>query len=172
MERNFLIVITIFIFNWSTGQYRNDVLDKYPFNKTKSIMLASFQNLQFVNDTLSIIKCVEIPKTNGKIYVGEFEQLIKLHKSKYENLHDIIFSKSIEENIIGKGNCSETGYAVLFFDIKGNIFEYVQICYNCKTLSSSFNKDLLKNQDYEKLEKFRKLFADNGMTITLYRDGD
>ncbi|MFB9079797.1 hypothetical protein ACFFLS_07900 [Flavobacterium procerum] len=169
MCRNLLIIITIFIFNWSTGQSKNIVLDKYPFNKAKSIMLASFQNLEFVNDTLSKIKCVEIPKTNGKVNVEEFEQLVKLHKSKYEKLYNILFSKSIEENIVGKGNCSETGYAVLFFDAKGNVFEYLQFCYNCKTFSSSFNKDLLKNEDYAKLEQFKKLFDDNGISVIGYR---
>lgn len=170
MNRHLLIIISILIFNWSTGQSKKSFLDKYPFNKANSIMLASFQNLQFVNDTLSIVKCVEIPKTNGKVNVGEFKELVKLNKSEYEKLQDILFSKSIEENIIGKGNCSETGYAVLFFDAKGNVFEYIQFCYNCKTLSSSFNQNLLKNEDYEKLEQFKKLFDDNGMSIMVNRD--
>jgi hypothetical protein len=172
MNRNLLFLIAFFICNLVLGQSKKDVLNKYPFSKTYSIMIASFQNLQSVSDTLSIIECREIPKINGKINIGGFEQLVKLKKSEYQKLSDIIFSKSIEENIIGKGNCSETGYAILFFDKAGNVFEYIQFCYNCKTFSSSFSQDKLKNEDYDKLNLLKKLFKDNGIEITVYRIGD
>jgi len=171
MNRTLSVLIVFFIWNLVTGQSKRDALN-YPFTKANSIMLASFENLQFVNDSLSIIECREIPKTNGKINIGEFKQLVNLKKSEYPKLSDIIFSKSIEENIIGKGKCSETGYAILFFDKAGNIFEYIQFCYNCKTFSSSLAKDKLKNDDYEKLDRLKNLFNDNGILIRVYSESN
>lgn len=172
MNRNTLVLIVFFICNLVIGQSKENALSNYPFTKTNSIMIASFENLQYVNDTLSIIECREIPKTNGKINIGEFKQLVNLKKSEYSKLSDIIFSKSIRENIIGKGKCSETGYAILFFDKAGNVFEYIQFCYNCKTFSSSFGKDKLKNDDYEKLDRLKDLFNDNGIPIRVYRESN
>lgn len=172
MTRNQKIVILFFICNLTLSQSKKNVSEKYPFSKATSIMIASFQNLRKVNDSLSLIECIEIPKLNGKVNVSEFEQLKKLNKSEYKKLSNIILSKSIEENIIGKGNCSETGYAILFFDKSGNVFEYIQFCFNCKTLSSSFAQEALKNDDYEKLDLLKQLFDENGIQINVYRKGD
>ena len=172
MNRNQLLLILFFICHLVVGQSNTVILDKYPFAKTSSIMIASFENLQFVTDSLSIIECREIPKLNGKINIIGFEKLIRLNKSEYKKLQDIIYSKSIEENIIGKGDCSETGYAVLFFDITGNVFEYIQFCFNCKTFSSSFAQDNLKNEDYQKLNQLKSFFESNGMEIRVYRKSD
>jgi hypothetical protein len=172
MKNNQIFIIVFFVCNLVSGQSKKDVLDKYPFTKANTIMIASFENLQYVNDTLSIIKCLEIPKVNGKVNVGGFEKLLKLNKSEYQKLSKIIFSKSIEENIIGKGNCSETGYAILFFDKVGNVFEYIQFCFNCKTFLSSFAPENLKNDDYEKLDLLKKLFDENGIEISVYRKSD
>ncbi len=135
-------------------------------------MIASFENLQYVTDSLSIIECREIPKLNRKVNIVGFEKLIRLNKSEYKKLQDIIYSKSIEEDIIGKGNCSETGYAVLFFDKTGNIFEYLQFCFNCKTFSSSFARDSLKNEDSQKLNQLKGFFENNGMFIRVFGSGD
>lgn len=172
MNRNLIILTLFFLCNLVIGQSKKESLEKYPFNKANSIMIASFMNLQKVSDTLSIIECREIPKVNGKVNIGEFEKVVKLNESEYGKLSNIIFSKSIEENIIGKGNCSEIGYAILFFDKVGNVFEYIQFCYNCKTFSSSFGQDKLKNGDYDKLNLLKKLFDENGMDLRVYRVGD
>jgi len=172
MKRNLIILTLFFVCNLVVGQSKKEVLQKYPFTKANSIMIASFMNLQKTSDTLSIIECREIPKVNGKVNIGGFEKVVKLNKSEYGKLSNIIFSKSIEENIIGKGYCSETGYAILFFDKAGNVFEYIQFCYNCKTFSSSFGQENLKNEDYDKLNLLKKLFDENGIEITVYRDGD
>ena len=167
-----LIIIIFFISNLVSSQSKEHFIDKYPFSKANSIMIASFQNLQKVNDTLSIIQCKEIPKINGKANIGEFEQLVKLHKSEYKQLSNIVFSKSIEENFIGKGICSETGYAILFFDKTGNVFEYIQFCFNCKTFFSTFAQEKLKNEDNEKLSLLKKFFEENGIEINVYSNSD
>ncbi len=172
MNRNQLLLILFFISHLVVGQSKTASLDKYPFTKTSSIMIASFENLQYVTDSLSIIECREIPKLNGKVNIIGFEKLIRLNKSEYKKLQDVIYSKSIEENIIGKGDCSETGYAILFFDKTGNIFEYIQFCFNCGTFSSSFAHDKLKNEDYQKLDQLKRFFENNGMLIRSYRKGD
>ena|SRR5690606_22402415 len=167
-----LIIVTILISNFSFGQTEN-YLNKYPFDKAATIMIAEFIDAEFINDTMSAVTCREIPKFNNKVNVGKLEKTIKIYKSDYQNLANIIFAKQLEVSDVkvSANDYYEHGYAILFFDESGNVFEYVQFCYNAKIIYLSFPRSQLENGDYSKFSLLKKLFLDNGIKIVEYRKG-
>ena len=171
--KHVLIVLAILISNFSFGQTEN-YLNKYPFNKAATIMIAEFIDAKFINDTLSAVTCREIPKSDNKVNVGKFEKTVKIYKSDYQNLANIIFAKPLEVSDVNKitdKDYNEHGYAILFFDESGNVFEYIQFCYNAKIVYLSFPHSQLMNGDYSKFSLLKKLFLDNGIKIVEYRKG-
>ena len=131
-------------------------------------MIGEFIDPQFINDTMSAISCWQIPKVNNQINISEFEKLSKIYKSDYAELAGIIFEKSIGDTSIDlpKNPYNEYGYAVLFFDASGQVFEYIQFCYNSKIAFSSFPESNLKSFDFNKFLLLKKVFKDNGLIIT------
>lgn len=167
-----LIILTVLISSFSFGQTEN-YLNKYPFNKAATIMIAEFIDAEFINDTMSAVTCREIPKINNKVNVAGLEKTVKIYKSDYQNLDNIIFAKPIEVSDIKvtDKDYNEQGYAILFFDESGNVFEYIQFCYNSKIVYLTFPNSQLKNGDYSKFSLLKKLFLENGIKIVEYRKG-
>ena len=173
MKKHILILIVIQLSNFTFGQ-TNDFLKNYPFNKSTSIMIGEFIDSEKISDTLWKVTCREIPKINKKVNVAEFENLKKLYSSEYPKLAKIIFENEtkISEGIIKEKSYNEFGYAILFFNETGQVFEYIQFCYNSKITYSSFPQSKLKNFDWDKFNLLKQLFKDNGIAITEYRGGD
>jgi hypothetical protein len=102
----------------------------YPFNEAKRILLVKYKAsavqgnpIIFSWDTVQII-----PKKAGIIDSTIFLAKQQLTSNGIDSLLRIINQRR-EDNIIEEGIFAEPSNAILFIDKKGNIFEYIVICF-------------------------------------------
>jgi hypothetical protein len=120
----------------------------YPFDKADRILLVKYKAVavqgkpnMFSWDTVQII-----PKRGKGIDTTKFISKHQLTKSGIDSLLKIINKRS-KDNIGMEGIFVEPSNGILFFDKKGNIFEYIIICFsqidtlrNYTEMSSSYSK--------------------------------
>lgn len=148
----------------------------YPFNKTSQIKIISY-NLN--SDGMTRVSSetydketgktvtnldynigIELPRKNlDSLSLENVTQIKTLNLSQVEKLSDILYNTCSRLN----ANCSQTirgcylpRNAILFFDENGKVFEYLEICFECKT-KETFGK--IENLDlsdymYNDLEKY------------------
>lgn len=161
---------TVAIFNLSKR------LNSYPFNKSSQIKIISY-NLNSdgmtrvsketydkeTGNTVTTLEYnigIELPRKNlDSLSLENVTQIKTLNLSQIGKLSDILYNTCSRLN----ANCSQTirgcylpRNAILFFDENGKVFEYLEICFECKT-KETFGK--IENLDlsdymYNDLEKY------------------
>ena len=103
----------------------------YPFNKADRILIVKYKALAvqgkpnlFSWDTVQMT-----PKTTNQIDTSKFLAKKQLTKTGVDSLLKIINKRS-KSNIAIEGIFVEPSNAILFLDKKGNIFEYIIICFS------------------------------------------
>lgn len=151
-------------------------INSYPFNKASQIKIISY-NLN--SDGMTRVSSetydketgrtvtnleynigIEFPRKNlDSLSLENVTQIKTLNISQVEKLSDIMYNTCSRLNI----NCSQIirgcylpRNAILFFDENGKVFEYLEICFECKT-KETFGK--IENLDlsdymYNDLEKY------------------
>lgn len=138
-------------------------LSKYPFSKAVKIAVVSYPSWMSISinekykdgsfkEGLHVIK--------GKLYRSSIKEYVTLNTSQRDNLTNIIFNTAFRKtgyNEIEKAACFDPRNAILFYDNRGQIFDYIEICFECKN-DVSFSKKIdigtLCNQKYDMLKKF------------------
>lgn len=135
-------------------------LSNYPFNKAKEIKIISFTNINIIRDSLIVETQDEIPKTNGKIDLSKVKEIETLTSSDIDELSDIFYNFGYKENPKIQVNikCYEPRNAILFLNEKGEIFEYIEICFECKKTVESSKKISLGEMCNQKLEMIKQIF--------------
>lgn len=102
----------------------------YPFSKAEKILIVKYKAAAvqgkpniFSWDTVSII-----PKNGDKIDTTQFVAKKQLTNKGVDSLLKIINQRS-KDNPGAEGIVVEPSNAILFIDKKGNIFEYIVICF-------------------------------------------
>jgi hypothetical protein len=151
-------------------------INSYPFKKASQIKIISY-NLNFDGmtrvsketydkeagktvTTLDYNIGIELPRKNlDSLSLENVTQIKTLNLSQVEKLSDILYNTCSRLN----ANCSQIirgcylpRNAILFFDENGKVFDYLEICFECKT-KESFRK--IENLDlsdymYNDLEKY------------------
>jgi hypothetical protein len=141
--RTVFIILTNFIFSSTFGQAitndncytDNNPKTKvtkltYPFNKAERILIVKYKAAAvqgkpniFSWDTVQII-----PKKGNIIDTTKFLAAQQLTNDGTDSLLKIINQKS-KENLAMEGIFVEPSNAIIFIDKKGNIFEYIVICF-------------------------------------------
>ncbi|TPG41979.1 hypothetical protein EAH81_06555 [Flavobacterium pectinovorum] len=151
-------------------------INSYPFNKASQIKIISY-NLN--SDGMTRVSAetydketgrtvttldynigIELPRKNlDSLSLENVTQIKTLNLSQVEKLSDILYNTCSRLNT----NCSEIirgcylpRNAILFFDENGKVFDYLELCFECKT-KESFGK--IENLDlsdymYNDLEKY------------------
>lgn len=135
-------------------------LSNYPFNKAKEIKIISFTNIIIIRDSLIVETQDEIPKTNGKIDLSKVKEIETLTSSDIDELSDIFYNFGYKENPKIQVNikCYEPRNAILFLNEKEEIFEYIEICFECKKTVESSKKISLGEMCNQKLEMIKQIF--------------
>lgn len=102
----------------------------YPFNKSDRILIVKYKAAAiqgkpniFSWDTVQII-----PKTGNVIDTTKFSAKYQLTNSGTDSLLKIINQRS-KDKLAMEGIFAEPSNAILFIDKKGNVFEYIVICF-------------------------------------------
>ncbi len=128
------------------------ILQKYPFNKTAQIQLVSFKgpNLPVQNDTVCFSKLNEI-KT---LTLSEIDSLTNI-------MYNIGFGGTIL--LIKEMSCYDPRNAILFVDSSGKIFEFIEICFECRQTVSSSDEIDFGEACNEKFNLIKKQFLQAGI---------
>jgi hypothetical protein len=167
-------LVVLLTFNSAVCQINTAVKNReqlnYPFNTAAKIEIASFQNLEPLNDTLSTGRCNELPTANGKIDFTKFNKVKDVEAKKFDQLEKILFPNNFNAAIDynTETDCRDSGYAILFLNEKGDVFEYIVFCFACNSIDTSFKNIRLNDENI--FWNLKKFFDKNGLVIRIYRD--
>src|SRR5690606_20985262 len=104
----------------------------YPFNIASEIKFVSFKNLE-TQDGETFYYGHSIPKLNGKIDVDKLLEIEIANVSEIDSLTNILFNYGLKKkiNTIEPVGCYEPRNAILFYNTNGEIFDYIEICFQC-----------------------------------------
>jgi hypothetical protein len=131
-------------------------LKTYPFNLSSQIQLVSFKNdccegsLPIINDTIQYSKIIEV-KT--------------LLLQQVDNLTDILYNYGYRgpTNTISASSCYIPRNAILFLDSKGNVIEFIEICFQCRGTRESSRKIDIGEMCEQKFDMLRAFFKKAGI---------
>ncbi len=128
------------------------ILKKYPLNKAAQIQLVSFKGfkLPIENDTVCISKLNEV-KTLTLLQVDSLTNI----------MYNIGFGGTIL--ILEEMACYQPRNAILFIDSSGKVFEYIEICFECKQTVNSSEKIDFGELCNEKFNLVKHQFLNTGI---------
>jgi hypothetical protein len=131
----------------------------YPFNSSARIYLVSFSNEKDTDPARTLIP--EFTNPDSSV----IKEMHELSGSQIDSLTDILF------NIAYKGQTSSLPIAmcfiprnaIIFQDMEGKVFDYIQICFECQEIRASSAKIGIGDFCEKKMEALRLLFSQVGM---------
>ncbi|WP_131536535.1 hypothetical protein [Pedobacter nototheniae] len=132
----------------------------YPFNKTNRISIISFDNPVFEISG-------EIPVKNGILDKSLVKEKRNLSDTEINNLTDLLYNYGYRSKkygvLISKGACYDPHNAILFFNEKGKVIEYIEICFDCLGQRTSSRKIKTGENCIEKFALLRGFFSSLGI---------
>ena len=137
----------------------------YPFNKASSIKLVSFP-------------CKEegmcgIPTNGDRIVLDQLKEIKTLNLAQVDQLTNILYNYSFR----GKFDfaletlCYNPRNAILFFDDKGKLFAYIELCFECINSELSSPRIKLGDNCAGKYQLLQNFFAKSGITYGVKTKG-
>ncbi|WDF76111.1 hypothetical protein PQ469_19665 [Mucilaginibacter sp. KACC 22773] len=148
-------------------------LQKYPFSKAAKILAISYHSLEVPspkkNDSLApgFMSPKNILLRGGfKIRADTLDlstilECKTLSKPQISELTNIIFNTNFKHtgnNITGGASCYEPRNAFVFINKKGEIYDYLEICFACQHYSSKSDKLDVGAECTQKYELLRRYF--------------
>jgi hypothetical protein len=132
-------------------------LQFYPFNKAAEIKLVAFDKAE------SLIMGGKLPMKKGSVDYSRLKEIKAITKNQIDSLTDILFNRVYGGPFysFSKSKCYSPRNAILFVDVDGKTFAFIEICFQCTgyRLSSKKIKGVdFCNQKYDYLNAF---FATN-----------
>ena len=106
----------------------DDRLKNYPFRQAAEIRLVSFSYLPD-----STVYEYRLPELNGKVDLTKMAETVTLNRTQIDSLTHILFDVGYRGKIKFESltGCYNPRNAILFLDSSGNVFEFVEICFEC-----------------------------------------
>jgi hypothetical protein len=144
--------------NLSPAKRRN----KYPFRTAEKVIVVSFHSNQG-----------RVPMTNAVLDSSKVIDLIELSTEQIDDLTNVLYNHeflSDEIDTEGQRGCYYPRHAILFINRKGKIANYIEICFECLGIKTSFESKYLGDicdGKFDLIEDFFvrigvKHFEDNG----------
>jgi hypothetical protein len=145
-------------------------LKHYPFDRAKDVKLVSFKSSydsafgEYYEDSL--------PRKNDTVCFSKMFEIITLTPSQVDTLTDLIYNYGFKFNYKPKGNvyfissimeCYNPRNAILFLDKSNQVFEFIEICFECKKTRTSSDNVSLGTACNQKLLLIKDLFREAGI---------
>lgn len=128
----------------------------YPFNKAAQVSVIAF------DEALGAI-----PLQNGRLNPGQTKAIKVLDKKQEAALTDLIFNYNYSKNnklkVHTEPGCYIPRNALLFTNAEGQVFAYIEICFECGNYKSSEEQVHLGTLCENKLDLLKKLFKNAGI---------
>jgi hypothetical protein len=152
-------------------------LKLYPFKNTRQIQLVSFKSSfdsafgDYYKDSL--------PRMNDTVCYSKLFEIKTLDQSQVDTLTDLIYNYGFKFNYRPKGNvyfiglmhqCYYPRNAILFLDKDNKVFEFIEICFECKNTRTSFDKVSLGIDCNQKLQLIKNFFEATGIKYGIHKN--
>lgn len=143
-------------------------LKLYPFNKATQIQLVSFKS-SYDNNIGEFYKD-SLPRMNDTICYSKIFEIKTLIPSQVDTLSDLIYNYGFKFKYIPKKNvyflgtslqCYNPKNAILFLDKDNKVFEFIEICFQCKKTRTSSDNVSLGTDCNQKLGLIKGFFKKN-----------
>lgn len=134
-------------------------LGQYPYNVAAKVSLVSFGNDSLIFNSL--------PTIAGEIDLLSLKENVALSVHGVDSLTDIIFNLSYSGKILttsGHG-CYDPHNAILFADVNGKIFEFMEICFGCDRIRVSDERIQFGEPCNGKYEALQAFFKSKGIRL-------
>jgi mRNA-degrading endonuclease HigB of HigAB toxin-antitoxin module len=153
-------------------------LKMYPFSKAAKILAVSYIGIPAYDDTDRMIKNSNgttdtifgagLHITNGKLNYISLKECKQLTNQQVANLTNIIYNVDYKRPpdlrcAFPGYNCFLPSNALIFFDKKGRIYDYLQICFHCDGYDSYSEKLTIGTPCNQKYELLRRFFIGAGL---------
>lgn len=137
---------------------------KYPFNKATQIQLVSFNGNDGQRQPQDKIK-EDMPQMWMNICTKPFQERKTLTLRQIDRLSAIIYNYGYIKapEIVELTKCYEPRNGILFLDVNGKVFEFIEICFSCRHNILSWEK--MGNEDFErpKFDLIKNFFTSVGI---------
>ncbi|MEO6521745.1 MAG: hypothetical protein ABIN91_08705 [Mucilaginibacter sp.] len=149
----------------------------YPFNKAVQVKLVAFYGLSDPNVQVFVdsvaqkapkkINYWKYPFNGNETDTTQFIEVKLLNKVQVNKLTDILYNidqRAIDYNIIyNQYACYEPRNAIVFTNSKGKIFAHIEICFECRKISTRPEKMNIGGYCEGKLDLLKSYFASSGI---------
>jgi hypothetical protein len=139
-----------------------DRLKNYPFDQAVTVRLVSFDNKPD-----STIEEHILPQKNGRVDTSVLSEQTTLSKRQIDSLTHILYNIGYSGKILTSevSMCYNPRNAILFLDSTEQVFEFIEICFECNNLRLSSGK--IKTGEFctQKYEMLNAYFAQNKIEI-------
>jgi hypothetical protein len=140
---------------------RQQRLQLYPFKEAKKVLLVSFAQPD------SVIMGGELPLENGMVNLKLLTETKAISQEEIDSLTDLLYNQSYGGNFysFSRSLCYNPRNAILFLDRFGQVFAFIELCFECHDYRLSSKR--IKAGDFcnQKYELLRKFFAANGIAF-------
>jgi hypothetical protein len=157
-------------------------IKKYPFSKVAKILAVSYDggpepNVDIIIDSAKMKKPVKMKPhglifNKGKLDTSSLFEIKQLTSAQVNRLTNMMFNTDFKVHnnyVIGTAACFDPRNAFIFFDKNGKVFDYIEICFECKRTESKSGRVFLGCGCNQELDMTKKFFIDLGIkygTIT------
>jgi hypothetical protein len=127
----------------------------YPFSKASKVLLVSFKK------PTSIVMGGQVPLKNRKVDYVKLYEIKTLNNIQIDSLTQILYNIGYRGPFFTEIDikCYNPRNAILFVDVSGKTFAYIELCFECmghRVSSTRVNTGDFCEQKYELLENFFK----------------
>ncbi|HTJ47915.1 MAG TPA: hypothetical protein VL443_00575 [Cyclobacteriaceae bacterium] len=144
----------------------NDIIKKYPFNKTIKIKLVSFK----LEETSHAER--QIPKTNGVVDFTKMFEVKTLDSKSADKLKDVLYNFKQGNGPTEKFMCYEPRNGIVFLDDADKVIGYIELCFECRGSKMEPVDMNIGRFCEEKFDAIQGLFISSGITYGMERDAD
>lgn len=153
-------------------------LQRYPFSKASKILAVSFETFDLrpdvlIDDTIpqiisDTIFTSSIHVLNGVLNYSSLKEVKELDSVQINKLTDIIYNTRVKKpnRYASMGfSCYNPRNGLVFFDNKGRVFDYLQVCFECERFNSQSDRIGIGTWCNQKYELLRVFFKEVGLNF-------
>lgn len=143
----------------------SDRIKHFPFNLATQIQLVSFPGGIDTSELQAMQDLDSLPRLNDTVCYSKLTEVKNLSFQQVDTLTDILYNYGFRGPTYTGSIplCYNPRNAILFLDSAGRVFEYVEICFECKETKESSETISLGEMCDQKMDMLKNFFKTAGI---------
>ena len=137
-------------------------LKNYPFNQVAQIQLVSFKGGIDTSEFQDMKMNDSLPMLNDTVCYSKLVEVRTITYNQVDKLTDILYNYGFGGPVyIGSSSmCYFPRNAILFLDANGKVYEFIEICFECRETRTSSERISLGQMCNQKMQMLKNFFKD------------